>query len=86
MVSREFQERMDSLLDDFCATRMLSGLRLILPHWPMYTGFTDEVAPLAVALKTLRVQHRAELSAAQMEAVVYLQHATEDALEGQRGS
>jgi hypothetical protein len=84
MTPREFQERMDTLLDSLCAARALSPLRTILPHWPMPNGFTDELAGLAAALKTVRMQQRDSLSAADLELLISLQQAAESALEGRR--
>jgi hypothetical protein len=84
MTPREFQDRMDTLLDSLCAARALDPLRTLLPHWLMPNGFTDEWAALAAALKTVRMQQRDALSAADLELVVSLQHAAESALEGKR--
>ncbi len=41
-------------------------------------------AELAAALKTVRMQHRDALSAADLDMVVSLQHLAESALEGKR--
>jgi hypothetical protein len=84
MTPREFQDRMDTLLDSLCAARALNPLRTLLPHWPMPNGFTDELAELAAALKTVRMQQHDALSAADLELVVSLQQAAEWALEGRR--
>jgi len=84
MTPREFQDRMDTLLDSLCAARALGPLRTLLPHWPMPNGFTDEWAGLAAALKTVRMQHRDALSAADFDLLVSLQHAAESTLEGKR--
>jgi hypothetical protein len=48
----------------------------------MPNGFSDEWGGLAAALKTVRMQQRDSLSAADFELVVSLQHAAESALEG----
>ena len=77
---RSFQERMDSLLDSLCTTRSLGPLRVLLPCYPVPNGFTDEVGQLAAALKTVRVQHRQELSEDQLNLVISLQHSAESAL------
>ena len=78
---REFQDQMAALLDSLCARRALDPLRVLLPHWPMHMGLTDEWTELAAALKTTRVQHRDRLSEEEMELVISLQHAAEAALE-----
>ena len=72
---------MTALLDSLCARRALDPLRVLLPHWPMHMELTDEWAELATALKTTRVQHRDRLSEEELELVISLQHAAEDALE-----
>ena len=69
MTPREFQDRMDALLDSLCAARALKPLRTLLPHWPVLNGFTDEWAALATALKTVRMQQRDSVSAADMELI-----------------
>ncbi len=84
MTPREFQERMDALLDSLCAARAYGPLRTLLPHWPMPNGFTNEWAALAGALKTVRMQERNSLGATDFESVVSLQHAAESALGGNR--
>jgi hypothetical protein len=73
---------MAALLDSLCGARALGPLRTLLPHWPMPNGFTDELAELAAALKTVRMQQHKALSSADMELVISLQHAAESALEG----
>jgi hypothetical protein len=75
-----FQQRMDSLLDSLCATRALGPLRVLLPCYPVPNGFTDEVGQLAVALKTVRMQHRQGLTEDQLNLVISLQHSAESAL------
>lgn len=72
---------MDTLLDSLCAARALNALRILLPHWPMPNGFTDELAALVAALKTVRMQERKILSVADSNLIVALQHAAESALE-----
>ena len=84
MTPREFQDRMDTLLDSLCAARALGPLRTLLPHWPMPNAFTDEWAALAAALKTVRMQQHDSLSTTDLELVVALQHAAESALGGRR--
>ena len=81
MDARKFQDEMASLIDALCERRALDPLRVLLPHYPMHNGLTDEWAGLAAALKTVRIQHRAVLPEVEMNRVVTLQHAAESALE-----
>jgi hypothetical protein len=82
VMSREFQFGMDTLIESWCASRSLGPLRIVLPHWPMPNGFSDELVALTRALRTVRIQHRASLSAVDFERIVSLQHIAESALEG----
>ena len=78
---RKFQDEMAALIDGLCERRDLGPLRLLLPHYPMPNGFTDELAALALALKTVRAQHRHDLPEVEFNRVIALQHAEESALE-----
>jgi hypothetical protein len=81
MDAHNFHDEMTALIDGLCERRSLAPLRVLLPHYPMLNGLTDEWAELAAALKTVRMQHRDVLSEAEMDRVVALQHAAESALE-----
>jgi hypothetical protein len=74
---RSFQQRMDLLLDSLCATRSLGPLRVLLPCYPMPNGFTDEAGQLLMALRTVRAQHREDLSEEQVNLLISLQHSAE---------
>ncbi len=80
MDPRKFQDEMDALIDALCDRRALGPLRVLLPHYPMHNGLTDEWAELAAALKTVRVQHNSGLPDAVLNRVISLQHAAEGAL------
>ena len=80
MDSHKFQDEMSNLIDGLCERRALGPLRVLLPHFPMHNGLTDEWAELAGALKTVRVQYCAALSEVELNRVIDLQHAAEQAL------
>jgi predicted DNA-binding transcriptional regulator YafY len=79
--SSNFDRDMKALLDTWCDRRALQQLRIVLPHYPMPNGFTDEIRRLVVALKTVRAQTGATLPAAELDQVIELLHAAEEALE-----
>jgi hypothetical protein len=81
MDARQFQDEMTALIDRLCESRAIGPLRVLLPHYPMTNGFTDEWAALAGALKTVRAQHHEGLPGAELDRVIALQHAAEHALE-----
>ena len=81
MNALQFHEEMSGLIDVLCERRALNPLRVLLPHYPMHSGLTDEWADLAVALKTVRVQYSKDLSETELDSVISLQHAAENALE-----
>lgn len=81
MDARKFQDEMAALIDALCERRALDPLRVLLPHFPMHNGLTDDWAGLANALKTVRIQYREVLPEVEMNRVIALQHAAESALE-----
>jgi hypothetical protein len=80
MNSLQFHDEMGELIDVLCERRALNPLRVLLPHYPMHNGLTDEWAELAAALKTVRVQHSNDLSESELNRVISLQHVAENAL------
>jgi hypothetical protein len=80
MPPQEFDREMTGLLNDWCDRRAIAPLRKVLPHYPMPNGFTDELTELACALKTVRVQLGATLSSQELDRLIVLLQATEDAL------
>ncbi len=81
MTYPEFHEKMLALLNTWCDRRALEPLRVVLPHYPLHNGFTDELGELARALKTVRAQLGAKLPLEEFDRLVALLHAVEDALE-----
>jgi hypothetical protein len=81
VASSDFDSDMKALLEAWCDRRALPPLRIVLPHYPMPNGFTDELRRLVLALKTVRAQIGATLPAAEFDQVVALLHAAEEALE-----
>jgi hypothetical protein len=79
--SLNFDRDMKTLLDAWCDRRAYSPLRVVLPHYPMPNGFTDELSRLVLALKTVRAQTGASLPPVEFDQVVALLHAAEEALE-----
>jgi hypothetical protein len=69
------------LLSDWCARRAFQPLRIVLPHYPMNNGFTDELTELARSLKTVRAQLGSALPPHEFDRVVALLHATENWLD-----
>jgi hypothetical protein len=74
----EFEKEMVVLLNDWCARRAFQPLRLVLPHYPMINGFTDELTELARSLKTVCAQLGSTLPPDEFDRVVALLHAAED--------
>lgn len=58
-----------SLVDRWCEKRSLGSLRIVLPHWPMPNGFTDEAMNLLAAFRHLRAMCRDELTQDEFEKV-----------------
>jgi hypothetical protein len=81
LASPSFHADMARLLDSLCERRLYGPLRVLLPYYPMPNGFTDEVAELARALKTVRAQLSTQLSSEEFDLVVSLQHHLESALD-----
>jgi hypothetical protein len=77
VIAPTFNEEMASLLNGWCARRALQPLRIVLPHFPMHNGFTDELVELARALKTVRSQLGSTLPAEELEKVVALLNVAE---------
>jgi hypothetical protein len=77
----DFDKDMVALLNGWCDRRAYQPLRIVLPHYPMFNGFTDELAELARALKTVRAQLGATLPPQELDRVIALLHATESALD-----
>jgi len=73
----DFDKEMVALLNGWCDRRALQPLRIVLPHYPMSNGFTDELTELARALKTVRAQLGATLPPQEFDKVVALLHAAE---------
>jgi hypothetical protein len=73
----EFDKEMVVLLNDWCARRAFQALRVVLPHYPMINGFTDESPELARSLKTVRAQLGSTLPPDEFDRVVALLHAAE---------
>jgi hypothetical protein len=71
---------MVALLNGWCDRRAFQPLRIVLPHYPMYNGFTDELVELARALKTVRAKLGSALPPEEFDKVVALLHAAESAL------
>ena len=80
MTTPDFHREMTALLNDWCDRRALEPLRIVLPHYPMFNGFTDEMVALARALKTVRAQIGPTLPPKEFDRIVTLLHAVEDAL------
>jgi hypothetical protein len=80
MSPQEFNRQMTDLLNDWCDRRAIAPLRKVLPHYPMPNGFTDELTELARALKTVRVQFGAILPTQELDKLIVLLQAVEDAL------
>jgi hypothetical protein len=81
MTPPDFHRELTALLNDWCDRRALEPLRIVLPHYPMFNGLTDEVAELARALKTVRAKIGSTLPPKEFDRIVALLHAVEDALE-----
>lgn len=81
MTPPDFHDEMTALLNDWCDRRALEPLRLVLPHYPIFNGHTDELAELARALKTVRTEMRPTLPLEEFDRIVAVLHALEDALE-----
>ena len=80
MTPPEFDEEMVALLNSWCDRRAFQPLRIVLPHYPMPNGFTDELTELVRALKTVRAQSGAALPPQEFDRVVVLLHAAEGML------
>jgi hypothetical protein len=80
MTPHEFDKEMVAL-NGWCDRRAFQPLRIVLPHYPMSNGFTDELTELARVLKTVRAQCGAALPPREFDRVVALQHAAEGALD-----
>jgi hypothetical protein len=76
----DFQREMTTLLNDWCDRRALAPLKIVLPHYPLFNDFADEVVELTKALKTVRVQLGSTLPASEFDRLVRLLHETESAL------
>jgi hypothetical protein len=61
-----------------CASGLWAAA-ILLPNYPMPKPFTDGWVNLANALKTVRAQHRDQLTPGELELVISLQHAAESA-------
>ena len=83
MDARQFHEEAALFVDALCELKALGPLRVLLPHWPMSMGLTDEWVELARALKTVRVQHAGQIPEELMDRLASLQHAAESAVNGQ---
>jgi hypothetical protein len=81
MDPRQFHDSLGKLIDSLCEKRTLDALRVLLPHYPLLNGLTDEWAGVALALKTVRMQYGSAVSPDDMNLVVALQHAAESALD-----
>jgi hypothetical protein len=77
----DFQREMTTLLHDWCDRRALAPLSIVLPHYPMPNGFSDEVIELTKALKTVRAQLGSVLPASEFDRLVNLLHEAESALD-----
>jgi hypothetical protein len=55
-------------------------LKIVLPHYPLFNDFADEVVELRKALKTVRAQLGSTLPANEFDRLVMLLHETESAL------
>ena len=73
----EPQQAVAQLIDAWCDRRALGPLRVILTCFPFASGLTDEWASLASGLKTIRAQHRGDLTADELESLVALQQLAE---------
>jgi hypothetical protein len=73
----EFHSDLRSLVDAWCDRRDLVLLRVILRGYPMASGITDEWGDLAVALKTIRAQHKSLLAAGELDRVIASQQFAE---------
>jgi hypothetical protein len=71
---------MVAALSAWCDRRAFEPLRMVLPHYPMFNGTTDELVDLARALKTVRAKLGAVLPSEEFDRLVSLLHAAEDAL------
>ena len=80
MAPPDFDYEMLALLNAWCDRRALGPLRIVLPHYPMHNGFTDEHIALSNALKTVRSQLGSTLPAQEFDKVVMLLHTLESAL------
>ena len=73
----EPHQAVTQLIDAWCERRALGPLRVILGCYPFASGLTDEWGLLASGLKTIRAQHRGELTADELESVITLQQLAE---------
>jgi hypothetical protein len=76
----DFQREMMILVNEWCDRRALVPLKIVLPHYPLFNDFADEVVELRKALKTVRAQLGSTLPANEFERLVKLLHETESAL------
>jgi hypothetical protein len=79
---QEFHSDIHGLIDLWCEQRALGLLRVILNAYPLGMGLSDEWHALADALKTIRAQHRSELSPEVLDRVIRLQQYCEDMVCG----
>ena len=72
---------MVTLLNGWCDRRAFQPLRIVLPHYPLYSGLNDELFELARALKTVRAQLGPTLPHEEFDRVVAVLHELENALD-----
>lgn len=72
-----FDSELGKLVDAWCERRQLRLLRAILQVYPRVSGLTDEWSDMAVALKTIRIQHHSLLASGELDRVVELLHFAE---------
>jgi hypothetical protein len=77
---------MRALLDAWCDRRALAPLRIVLPHYPMPNGFSEELDDLVRALRTVRAQIGAALPTTEFDQLVSLLHTAENALHKTTGN
>ena len=80
MTSASFQRGMTQLLNDWCDRSAIAPSRIVLPHFPLPNGFSDEVLELSVALKTVRAQLGSTLPPGELDRVISLLHEVEVSL------
>jgi len=68
------------ILTAWCYRRAFQPLRVVLPHYPMSDGFTDELTEFALALKAVPARMGATLPTEEFDRLVSLLHMAEDAL------